>query len=59
MTNQPGLLLAVQTADCVPILLVDPKKRAVAAIHAGWRGTLARIAQKAVGRLQMEFGSEA
>jgi polyphenol oxidase len=57
-TNQPGLLLAVQTADCVPILLVDPKKRAVAAIHAGWRGTLARIAQKAVGRLQMEFGSK-
>jgi YfiH family protein len=58
VTNQPGLLLAVQTADCVPILLVDPKKRAVAAIHAGWRGTLARIAQKAVGRLQMEFGSK-
>jgi purine-nucleoside/S-methyl-5'-thioadenosine phosphorylase / adenosine deaminase len=57
-TNQTGLLLAVQTADCVPILLVDPKKRAVAAIHAGWRGTLARIAQKAVGRLQMEFGSK-
>jgi hypothetical protein len=58
VTNQPGLLLGVQTADCVPILLVDPKKRVVAAIHAGWRGTLARIAQKAVGRLQMEFGSK-
>jgi polyphenol oxidase len=58
VSSKPGLLLAVQTADCVPILLVDPKKRAVAAIHAGWRGTLARIAQKAVGRLQMEFGSE-
>src|SRR5437660_35770 len=40
VTNRPGLLLGVQTADCVPILLVDPKKRAVAAIHAGWRGTL-------------------
>jgi polyphenol oxidase len=57
-TNQPGLLLAIQTADCVPILLVDPKKRAVAAIHAGWRGTLARITQKAVGRMQYEYGSK-
>jgi YfiH family protein len=56
-TNVPGLLLAVQTADCVPILLVDPKKRAVAGVHAGWRGTLARITQKAVGRMQFEFGS--
>lgn len=57
-TSRPGLLLAVQTADCVPILLVDPKKRAVAAIHAGWRGTLARIVEKAVGRMQLEFGSK-
>jgi polyphenol oxidase len=57
-TNHPGLLLAIQTADCVPILLVDPKKRAVAAIHAGWRGTLARIAQKTVGQMQFEFGSK-
>jgi hypothetical protein len=47
----------VQTADCVPILLVDTKKRAIAAVHAGWRGTLARIVQKAVGRMQMEFAS--
>ena len=56
LTNQPGLLLAVQTADCVPILLVDAKKRAVAAIHAGWRGTLARIAEKTVGQMRMRFG---
>jgi polyphenol oxidase len=56
-TNTPGLLLAAQTADCVPILLVDPRKRAVAAIHAGWRGTLARIVQKTVGGMQAEFGS--
>jgi YfiH family protein len=54
-TNRPGLLLGVQTADCVPILLVDPKNRAVAAIHAGWRGTLARIAVKAIGQMQMQF----
>jgi YfiH family protein len=57
-TGRPGGLLAIQTADCVPILLVDPKKRAVAAVHAGWRGTLARLAQKAVGRMQFEFGSK-
>ncbi len=54
-TKAPGLLLGTQTADCVPILLVDPKKRVVAAIHAGWRGTLARIAQKTVGRMQFEY----
>src|SRR5579859_2523052 len=52
ITNRPGLLLAIQTADCVPILLVDPKKRAIAAIHAGWRGTLARIASKTIGKMQ-------
>jgi len=58
VTNRPGLLLAVQTADCVPILLVDPKKRTVAAIHAGWRGTLRRIAGKAVGHMRMHFASK-
>lgn len=57
ITNRPGLLLAVQTADCVPILLVDPKKRAIAAIHAGWRGTLARIVTKTIGALQMHFAT--
>jgi len=57
-TKDPGVLLAVQTADCVPILLVDPKKRAVAAVHAGWHGTLARIAEKTVGRMQLEYGSK-
>jgi YfiH family protein len=56
-TNRPGVLLGVQTADCVPILLVDLKKRAVAAIHAGWKGSLSRITEKTVGRMRMEFGS--
>ena len=56
-TREPGVLLAVQTADCVPILLADTSRRAVAAIHAGWRGTLRRIAAKTLGRMQMEFGT--
>ena len=59
VTKTAGLLLAVQTADCVPILLVDSKNRAVAAVHAGWRGTLARIVEKAIGRMQMQFGTQA
>ena len=57
ITREPGALLGVQTADCIPILLADPKRRAVAAIHSGWRGTLARIATKALGRMHMEFGT--
>jgi YfiH family protein len=57
LTTEPGVLLVVQTADCVPILLVDRKRRAVAAIHAGWRGTLKRIAAKTLGRMRMEFGT--
>jgi YfiH family protein len=58
ITRERGLLLGVQTADCVPILLVDPKNRAVAAVHAGWRGTLARILAKTIGQMQMRFGSK-
>ena len=57
ITREPGVLLAVQTADCIPILLADPKNRAVAAIHSGWRGTLKRIAEKALGRMRVEFGT--
>jgi YfiH family protein len=57
ISNAPDLLLGIQTADCVPILLLDPKKRAVAAVHAGWRGTLQRIVEKTIGRMKMEFKS--
>jgi polyphenol oxidase len=56
-TDEPRVLLAIQTADCIPILLADTKRRAVAAIHSGWRGTLRRIAAKTLGRMQMEFGT--
>jgi hypothetical protein len=55
ISNTPNLLLGIQTADCVPILLVDPKNRAVAAVHAGWRGTLKRIVEKTIGRMKMQF----
>jgi YfiH family protein len=55
ISNTPNLLLGIQTADCVPILLLDPKNRAVAAVHAGWRGTLQRIVEKTIGRMKMEF----
>jgi polyphenol oxidase len=54
-TDHPGLLLNVRTADCAPVLVVDPKKRVVAAIHAGWRGTLRRIVVKTIGHMQMQF----
>jgi YfiH family protein len=57
LSRTPGLLLAVQTADCLPILLADTKRRAVAAIHAGWRGTLRRIVEKTLGRMRMQFGT--
>ena len=57
LTREPGVLLTIQTADCIPILLADTKQRAVAAIHSGWRGTAQRIAEKTLGRMQMEFGT--
>lgn len=57
ITDVPGILLTIQTADCVPILLVDVKKKAIGAFHAGWRGTVARIVEKGVGTMRAEFGS--
>lgn len=58
VTDVPGLLLAVQTADCLPVLLVDPEHRAVGVFHAGWRGTLARIVEKGVGVMRQRYGSD-
>lgn len=59
VTNQPGICLCVQTADCVPILLYDPKQNAVAAIHAGWRGTVKKIAGEAIQKMKTSFYSKA
>ena len=57
LEDTPGSVVAVKTADCLPILLVDERHRAVAAVHAGWRGTVAGIAQRAVEAMGAQFGS--
>ncbi len=57
ISNLPTVMLGIGTADCVPVLLVDTEKRVVAALHAGWRGTVARIAQSGVAAMAREFGS--
>jgi YfiH family protein len=58
ITAAPGIFLGVLTADCVPMLLVAPQKKVVAAVHAGWRGTLAGIARKAVTLLKENYGAD-
>ncbi|HLY63523.1 MAG TPA: peptidoglycan editing factor PgeF [Terriglobia bacterium] len=57
LTRESGVLLSVRAADCMPVLLADPKRRAVAAIHAGWRGALAGVVEKTVGEMVRIFGS--
>lgn len=55
ITRETGICLTVLAADCVPVLLYDPVERVIAAVHAGWRGTVGRIAARAVQRMAMEF----
>ncbi len=57
ISNRPGLALAVKTADCLPIFLVDTKKRVIGAVHAGWRGTALGIAARAVDVFVKKFFS--
>ncbi len=57
VTEAPGVLIAVQTADCIPVLVADRRQRVVAAFHAGWRGTVNRIVESGVGKMRLEFGS--
>jgi polyphenol oxidase len=58
ITAIPGVALAVQTADCLPIILVDPKQVVIGVFHAGWRGTLQRIVEKGVGEMILRFGCD-
>jgi YfiH family protein len=57
ITADPGTLLSVRTADCLPILIADVRNRAVGAIHAGWRGTVSEIAARTVIAMEREYGS--
>lgn len=57
LTNTPGLLVAIQTADCLPVIVVDRKRRAIGVFHAGWRGTAKRIVEKGIGEMHRHFSS--
>lgn len=57
ITNLKGVAIGVRTADCIPILLYDPQKQVIAAIHAGWKGTLRRIVNSAISQMRVEYGS--
>jgi hypothetical protein len=58
ITNRAEVVLGIQTADCVPVLVVDPRARAVAAVHAGWRGTLAGVLTRTLELMSASFGSD-
>ena len=59
MTDVPKVCIGVSTADCIPILLHDPVHRALCAVHSGWRGTVARIVQKAIATMGVAYGTKA
>ncbi|MEI7815935.1 MAG: peptidoglycan editing factor PgeF [Desulfuromonadales bacterium] len=57
ITNQPNVMIGVCVADCAPILLLDPVKNVIAVVHAGWKGTAAKLVSKTVAGMESEFGS--
>jgi YfiH family protein len=57
ITQRPEILLGIQTADCLPVILADAKRRAVGIFHAGWRGTIKRIVEKGAGEMRRYFGT--
>jgi polyphenol oxidase len=59
ITRTPGIVLAILTADCIPVILADTKRPAIGVFHAGWRGTLKRIVEKGVGEMRRCFGTQA
>lgn len=58
VTNVPGVCIGARSADCIPVLLYDPVKKAAAAIHSGWRGTVTRVCRKAITKMKLEYGTE-
>lgn len=58
MTDVSNVCIGVSTADCIPVLLYDPEHQAVCAIHAGWRGTVQRIAEVAIDKMMKVYGSQ-
>ncbi len=58
ITNTPGMCIAVMSADCVPILLYDQKNKAVGAVHAGWKGTVAKIVEKTLHEMSSRYGTK-
>ena len=59
VTDQPGVTVVVRTADCVPVLIYDRRRRAVGAVHAGWRGALAGVVPKTIQSLASRFAVQA
>ena len=57
MTNVEDVCIGVSTADCIPVLLYDPRQRAVCAVHAGWRGTVMRIVEQSIARMTEVYGT--
>lgn len=57
ITNVKNICIAIATADCVPIIIYDPRKEVLAAIHSGWKGTVAKIVQKTINEMTVKFGS--
>lgn len=56
ITDRPGILLIITTADCLPVFVVDEQKRAIAAVHCGWKGTAKRVLQKTVEAMRLSYG---
>ncbi len=58
ITDLPGVVIAVKVADCLPVMAIDRRRRAIGVFHAGWRGTTQRIVQKGIGEMRRHFGSD-
>jgi len=58
ITNKPGICIFIRTADCVPILLFDPIKNVLAAIHSGWKSTIQKISKHTIELMQKEYGTD-